>query len=455
MRILHALGWYFPDTVGGTEIYVQGLVKRLQHRGHAALVAAPRPGAPDVEEYDHDGVRVVRYPIPATLSRAEAQGAMPVRGVAEVLAELFARFNPDIFHVHSLVTGLGVHEMRAAKDRGISVVYTNHLPSMGFACPRGTLLKWGTTPCDGYQPVETCAACALEARGLSQPLAQAVGSIPARLTRPVRWVPGRWMTAAAMTALVADGRNRQQTLAELADRIVVLNDSARHIFVLHGARPERVLINRLGISGALHRKPGPDVAPTTLPVRVGFVGRFDPVKGVRQLAEAIERVPVALPLEFEFCGPSDDQLSRGVREELEERLGSDWRVTFAMPVAPAEVGSVLARMDVLICPSTWFENGPTVALEAHAVGTPVIASDFGAPREFVRDGINGRLIAPGRADAIVEALRSIAADPAATIDRWRRHLPPSRLMSDIVTDYEHVYRELVDAGSSAGQSRRP
>jgi glycosyltransferase involved in cell wall biosynthesis len=370
------------------------------------------------------------------------------------LSELFARFMPDIVHVHSLVTGLGVHEMQVAKDRGIRVVYTNHLPSMGFACPRGTLLQWGTTVCDGYQPVETCAACALQARGLSQTLAHAVGAIPAALTRPVRWMPGRWVTAAAMTSLVADGRTRQKRLAMLADRIVVLNDTARHIFVLHGARPERVLINRLGVgAAALARKPGPDAAPTAPPVRVGFVGRFDAVKGVRELAEAIERVPRALPLVFAFYGPADDEQSRGLRDELERRLQGDTRVSFGAAVPPDGVGPLLASMDVLVCPSTWFENGPTVALEAHAVGTPVIASDFGAPREFVRDGVNGRLIPPGNSDAIVEVLRAIALDPLATIDVWRRHLPPPRVMSDIVSDYERLYVELVSDAVNRPEAR--
>jgi glycosyltransferase involved in cell wall biosynthesis len=453
MRVLHALGWYFPDTVGGTEIYVQGLAQQLQARGHDVLVAAPRAGTTRVEEYEHDGVDVVRYPIPSQPSRAEAQGASRARG-AEALSALFDRFKPDVLHVHSLVTGLGVHEMRAARDRGISVVYTNHLPSMGFACPRGTLLQWGTTVCNGYQPVETCAACALQARGLSQPLAQAVGAIPSMLTRPVRWLPGRWATAAAMTALVADGRKRQTMLAMLADRIVVLNDTARHIFVLHGARPEKVHINRLGVSGAtLDRKPGPDLAPTARPIRVGFVARFDPVKGGRELAEAIRRVPRTLPFLFEFSGRADDEQSRGLREELERSLRGDARVSFGPAVAPKEVGPLLAAMDVLVCPSTWFENGPTVALEAHAVGTPVIASDFGAPREFVRDGINGRLIPPGNVDAIVDALCSIAADPAGTIDVWRRHLPPPRVMSDIVSDYERLYGELVSVAATHADPR--
>jgi glycosyltransferase involved in cell wall biosynthesis len=247
-----------------------------------------------------------------------------------------------------------------------------------------------------------------------------------------------------MTAIVADGRTRQHSLATLADRIVVLNDAARQIFVRHGADPRHVVVNRLGVSAlGLTRKPGPDVRPTTLPIRVGFVGRLDVLKGVRELAQAILRTPRALPMVFDFRGPADGDSSRRLRDEIAQLLEGDPRVSFGPAVAPSEVGALLSAIDVLACPSTWFENGPTVALEAAAVGTPVIASAFGAPCEFVRDGINGRLIPPGNVDALVEAFGLMAADPAGTIDVWRRHLPPTRWMRDIASDYERLYEDVL------------
>ena len=41
MKIVHLLGWYFPDSVGGTEVYVEGLCRRLRAAGHDVLIAAP------------------------------------------------------------------------------------------------------------------------------------------------------------------------------------------------------------------------------------------------------------------------------------------------------------------------------------------------------------------------------------------------------------------------------
>jgi glycosyltransferase involved in cell wall biosynthesis len=443
MRVLHALGWYFPDNTGGTEVYVQGLAHTLMRRGHDVVVAAPRAGSHAIERYEDGNLRVVRYPIPARPTRDEVQGRTAVRG-AQSFPEILKAFGPDIVHVHSLVTGLGLREMQAARDAGARVVYTNHLPSMGFACPRGTLMRWGTTVCDGFQTVQTCTACALNARGLPQWAATAVAAAPFPITRAASRLPGRWATTLGMTAFVADGRTQQHSLTTLADRIVVLNDAARQIFVMHGADPRQVVVNRLGVSAqGLSRKPDSDLRPTTLPIRVGFVGRLDPLKGVRQLAHAILLTPRALPMVFEFRGPADGEASRELRAEVIQLLKDDPRVSFGAAVMPSEVGALLSAIDVLACPSTWFENGPTVALEAAAVGTPVIASALGAPCEFIRDRINGRLIPPGNVDALVEAFRLIAADPAGTIDAWRRHLPLTRWMSDIASDYERLYEDVL------------
>ena len=64
MRIVHALGWYFPESLGGTEVYVDGLARRLQASGHDVQVAAPRAGGQGLEQGAHAGVPVLRYPIP-------------------------------------------------------------------------------------------------------------------------------------------------------------------------------------------------------------------------------------------------------------------------------------------------------------------------------------------------------------------------------------------------------
>jgi len=87
----------------------------------------------------------------------------------------------------------------------------------------------------------------------------------------------------------------------------------------------------------------------------------------------------------------------------------------------------------------WFENGPTIALEAIAVGTPVIASRVGNLTEIIDDGVNGRLVTPGSVEEWARAITGAAVAPAETIDRWRRALPQPRTMDDVASDYMALY----------------
>jgi glycosyltransferase involved in cell wall biosynthesis len=85
-----------------------------------------------------------------------------------------------------------------------------------------------------------------------------------------------------------------------------------------------------------------------------------------------------------------------------------------------------------------------VVHEAFAAGTPVVGTRIGAMPELIRDRIDGRLLTPGSVSEITTAICEIAADPAKTVDAWRRALPMPRTMDDIADDYEKLYFEIVE-----------
>src|ERR1700733_1974399 len=114
MRIVQAVGWYYPDRLGGTEVYVAGLCRKLRAVGHDVLVAAPDPEHTEARTYQHEGVPVFRYPIPRKPTRAECQGRVAVRGT-DRFHEWLVAMRPDVVHIHTLLTGLGLPEVKAAK----------------------------------------------------------------------------------------------------------------------------------------------------------------------------------------------------------------------------------------------------------------------------------------------------------------------------------------------------
>jgi glycosyltransferase involved in cell wall biosynthesis len=169
------------------------------------------------------------------------------------------------------------------------------------------------------------------------------------------------------------------------------------------------------------------------------VGRLHPSKGLVELAHAVRAIPAGVDFRLDIRGPMIDEDSRVFAAQLQALVAEDARVTIGPGIPGPDVPALLAELDLLLCPSMWFENGPTIALESIAVGTPIMASRVGNLAEIVEDGVNGRLVAAGNVEAWARAMTEAATDPAQTIDRWRAALPQPRTMDDIATDYLSLY----------------
>jgi glycosyltransferase involved in cell wall biosynthesis len=437
MKIVQAIGWYFPESLGGTEVYVEALCRRFASAGHSVIVAAPDRGGDRERTYIHDGTSVYRYPTAAHPTREEAQGSLAVRG-----SDLFHRWlaveRPDIVHMHTFVTGLGLPELRAARACGAKTIVTTHSSSLGFLCARGTLMQWGEQPCDGVSIPAKCAACALDARGVPRALARAIGCVPAAAAHLAARMPGPIGTVIGMSDFIRRNIERERELLSTADRFVVLTEGARQMLYANGFGNGNVVVNRLGVGAPFDRRKvraGRD----TRSVSVGYVGRFDAIKGVEVLARAVAMLPPEVPITVEFRGPVQSVAERAVRANLETIAAGDRRVRFADAVPHDQMADVLREFDALCCPAICFEGGPTVALEAQAVGTPVIGSRIGGLVEIVEDGVNGRLVPANDAAALAAALREIAQEPGGTIDKWRAHAPIPRTMDQVAADYLRMY----------------
>jgi glycosyltransferase involved in cell wall biosynthesis len=67
--------------------------------------------------------------------------------------------------------------------------------------------------------------------------------------------------------------------------------------------------------------------------------------------------------------------------------------------------------DIVVVPSRRPESLGRVAIEAMAFGRPPLASAIGGLQEVVEDGVTGRLLPPGDAAALSEALARIIRAP--------------------------------------------
>lgn len=143
------------------------------------------------------------------------------------------------------------------------------------------------------------------------------------------------------------------------------------------------------------------------PLRVLAAGRASAEKGFDVLLDAVERLPAGVcALTLVTGGPQ--------RGRLEARIAASGVLGAAVTLLPLESqGALHARMaahDAVAVPSR-AEGLGMLALEALAIGRPVVASRVGGLEEVVADGVDGFLVAPGDSAALAAALADLARAP--------------------------------------------
>ena len=156
-----------------------------------------------------------------------------------------------------------------------------------------------------------------------------------------------------------------------------------------------------------------EAAGTPAPSRPGrlrmvFVGRLSPVKGLRVLIAALADPRLSgLELTLDIIGDGED---RRHLEAAAAPLGD--RVRFLGYRSQDEVADLLAGSDALVLPS-FAEGLPVVLMEALAAGKPVIATRVAGVAELVEDGVSGLLVHAGDAGGLAAAIARLAGDPEA------------------------------------------
>lgn len=135
---------------------------------------------------------------------------------------------------------------------------------------------------------------------------------------------------------------------------------------------------------------------------VGYVGRLNEAKGVRDLIDALAGKP-GCTLLVVGDGPQRDELVRHTAQ-----AGIPSRFPGRQP--PDAIPDLLRAMDCLVLPSrttpTWKEQFGLVLAEAMACGTAVLGSDSGAIPEVIGDA--GIVFPEGDVAALSEGLSRIA-----------------------------------------------
>lgn len=136
--------------------------------------------------------------------------------------------------------------------------------------------------------------------------------------------------------------------------------------------------------------------------RLLYVGRLTKQKGVDYLIKAMPHVIKEIPdvlLTIVGEGEEKESLSR-----LVLKLNLLNNVHFAGRVSPDKINNYYEDTTLVVVPSIYPDNFPTVILEAYSAGRPVIGTKIGGLREIIDINNTGKLVNSNNSQEIEQAI---------------------------------------------------
>ena len=182
---------------------------------------------------------------------------------------------------------------------------------------------------------------------------------------------------------------------------------------------------------------------------VGMVARLARQKGIGDFIRAARGVLDSYP-SAAFVLAGDGPLMEEARE-LRAELGLEAHLHLLGQVEWAR--ELIWALDVLVI-SSLSEGSSVVAMEAMALGKPVVATAVGGVPEVVADGQTGILVQPGDPAGLAAAVVEVLSDPARAEEMGERgrqraaaHFDIAEMLARTKAVYADLVREEIEAGS--------
>ncbi len=368
-----------PDLVpGGTEMVAHDLFRTIRDQGHAEtmfLGCVSRLHRPARPWAGFQAIGRSRDELLLWVGGFDRfmLGHTETAGFVQSLAELLASFRPDIVHFHHFaligLEALAVTRRMAPQARIVATLHDYH----PICANDGLMVTTDGALCEKASP-DACRACFPEI---------------------------------AQNRFAARALHVRNMLG-LVDRFVAPSRFLKDRFVAWGIAEDRIDVIPNAVPDA---PPQRNASPAQAPRTFAVFANVAPHKGVIQAIDAAARLACDLPnIALRIHGGlnfQSDAFRASFDTALAEAAGT---VSHRGAYRRAELPRLMAEIDCVIVPSTWWENAPLVILEAFRHHRPVICSDIGGMAELVGDGVNGLHFRAGDTVALANAMRRIVGE---------------------------------------------
>ncbi len=365
MRILLISNLYEPYSKGGAERVTQTVAEELIQQGRMVRVLTAKPAFSGKKYEIVNGVKVQRF-FPPNVCWYGNVGKLPaiirilwhVKDMCNpmsyvVTKKMIKYFKPDIVMTHNL-KGIGYSIPKAIKKAGVWHVHTVH--DVQLVIPSGLLI---------YGEEHTWQQ---------------------------RTVLRKWYEAFA------------KHLFGSPDTVIYPSKFLKEFYEKRDFFPRSqkiVLQNPTDIVIQEHTE-----KPLTDTLELLYIGQLEPHKGISWFANIFSkwRAESKRKAHLTIVGSGSEYA------DLQKLYCNNTGVTVQGKIKHTEVAKVLQKAHMLVVPSLCYENTPTVILEAHAAGIPVLASRIGGIPELVDEKAGDILITAGNEKEIQEVLQRITEE---------------------------------------------
>ena len=245
----------------------------------------------------------------------------------------------------------------------------------------------------------------------------------------------------------------EKKLARTCQRILAPTDREKENLVKHCHTPaEKIAVVPCGVNLDLFRPMDRAAARQ----RLGFdpdesillyVGRFDPIKGIDRLLEAMAYLKHFKRMQLIIVGgDGPDTPEYQNLQRLTAGFGIEQSVRFVGRIEQKNLPPYYSAADALVIPS-YYESFGLVGLESLACGTPVVATRVGAMARILKQGKTGLVVAdptPRRLANNIEKILSNAESTLLSAHAIRASVIKygwSNVASAVVNEYETMLRD--------------
>jgi glycosyltransferase involved in cell wall biosynthesis len=419
MKLLQVAHTFLPKYVAGTEIYTYEISQALRKKKNEVRIAYTDPLSHAYALNKIKYKEITCYEMQKDISNIFSfEDSFRDKTIEDFFIDILNDYKPDLIH-YQHVMFLSTNIIELAKKRKIRQVLSLH--DFWFQCLTHKRITTENMLCVN-PTIDTCIKCHkdllnrnivvppfrlhnidpfisfLRKRGSLDALTDKVQS---RIAHTVNY----HFNKNKLREQLADRLNAHRNVLKSVDLVIYPTKFLQTELYKWDLKGKSNIISSDGIQDAYFRK---FKRIRSKKIRFAFIGSIVAAKGLLVLVKAWEKANTAKAILKVYGNISDDpDYAKKVMEIVSRQKNIEIKGGFK----PDQIGKVFEEIDMLIVPSTWFENAPLVLRDALLSHTPAIATNLGGLTELINEKKSGLLFENGNSDDLADKIAKVIKNP--------------------------------------------